>query len=59
MNLGGVTSIVSGSGPTVAFLCADDDDAVELAVGLSSFLSVRAVLRARGPVSGARVLSAS
>ena len=59
MNFGGVTSIVSGSGPTVAFLCADDDDAVELAVGLSSFLSVRAVLRARGPVSGARVLSAS
>ncbi len=59
LNIGGITSIVSGSGPTVAFLCADDDDAVNLAVGLSSFTSVRAVLRAKGPVPGARVLSNS
>ena len=59
MNLGGITSIVSGSGPTVAFLCADDEDAVNLAVGLSSFPSVRSVLRAKGPVPGARVLSNS
>jgi 4-diphosphocytidyl-2-C-methyl-D-erythritol kinase len=52
-------SIVSGSGPTVAFLCADEEDAVNLAVGLSSFTSVRSVLRAKGPVPGARVLSNS
>jgi 4-diphosphocytidyl-2-C-methyl-D-erythritol kinase len=57
--IGGITSIVSGSGPTVAFLCADEDDAVNLAVGLSSFTSVRSVLRAKGPVTGARVLSNS
>jgi 4-diphosphocytidyl-2-C-methyl-D-erythritol kinase len=59
LNLGGVTSIVSGSGPTVAFLCADDKDAVNLAVGLSSLTSVRSVLRAKGPVPGARVVSSS
>ena len=59
LNIGGITAIVSGSGPTVAFLCADDDDAVNLAVGLSSFTSVRSVLRAKGPVPGARVLSNS
>jgi 4-diphosphocytidyl-2-C-methyl-D-erythritol kinase len=59
MNLGGITSIVSGSGPTVAFLCADEEDAVNLTVGLSSFPSVRSVLRAKGPVPGARVLSNS
>ena len=57
--IGGINSIVSGSGPTVAFLCADEDDAVNLAVGLSSFPSVRSVLRAKGPVPGARVLSSS
>lgn len=56
---GGVASIVSGSGPTVAFLCADADDAVDLAVGLSTFPEVRAVHRAHGPVPGARVLSNS
>lgn len=55
--VGGIRSIVSGSGPTVAFLCADEEDAVNLAVGLSSFTSVRSVLRAKGPVPGARVLS--
>jgi 4-diphosphocytidyl-2-C-methyl-D-erythritol kinase len=59
LNIGGITSIVSGSGPTVAFLCADEDDAVNLAVGLSSLHSVRSVLRAKGPVPGARVLSNS
>jgi 4-diphosphocytidyl-2-C-methyl-D-erythritol kinase len=59
LNLGGITSIVSGSGPTVAFLCADEEDAVNLTVGLSSFPSVRSVLRAKGPVPGARVLSNS
>ena len=59
LGLGGITSIVSGSGPTVAFLCADEEDAVNLAVGLSTFSSVRSVLRAKGPVPGARVLSNS
>jgi 4-diphosphocytidyl-2-C-methyl-D-erythritol kinase len=57
LSLGGLTAIVSGSGPTVAFLCADPDDAVNLVVGLSTVPSVRAVLRAKGPVPGARVLS--
>jgi 4-diphosphocytidyl-2-C-methyl-D-erythritol kinase len=57
LGLGGVTAIVSGSGPTVAFLCEDEEDAVNLVVGLSTLPSVRAVVRAKGPVPGARVLS--
>ncbi len=59
LSLGGLAGIVSGSGPTVAFLCADADDAVNLVVGLSSLPSVRTVLRARGPVPGARALNNS
>ncbi|HET7723941.1 MAG TPA: 4-(cytidine 5'-diphospho)-2-C-methyl-D-erythritol kinase [Propionibacteriaceae bacterium] len=59
LGLGGITAIVSGSGPTVAFLCQDEEDAVNLVVGLSTLPSVRAVVRAKGPVPGARVLSNS
>jgi 4-diphosphocytidyl-2-C-methyl-D-erythritol kinase len=58
-DIGGVAALVSGSGPTVAFLCADSEDAIELTVGLSTMRQVRAVHRARGPVPGARVVGAS
>jgi 4-diphosphocytidyl-2-C-methyl-D-erythritol kinase len=58
-DIGGVAALVSGSGPTVAFLCADTEGAIELTVGLSTMRQVRAVHRARGPVPGARVVSAS
>jgi 4-diphosphocytidyl-2-C-methyl-D-erythritol kinase len=49
--------MVSGSGPTIAFLCADTEDAIELTVGLSTMRGVRAVHRAKGPAPGARVVT--
>ncbi|UYN83642.1 MAG: 4-(cytidine 5'-diphospho)-2-C-methyl-D-erythritol kinase [Microcella sp.] len=52
---GALAGIVSGSGPTVAFLAADQDQALELQVALSA--SRLTVLRATGPVHGARVIS--
>lgn len=57
LGFGGINSIVSGSGPTVGFLCEDEEDAENLAFGLASMPSVRSVIRASGPVPGARVLS--
>lgn len=53
---GALGSIVSGSGPTCAFLVADQDAALELAVALSASGLCRAVRRATGPVSGATVV---
>jgi len=51
---GALAGIVSGSGPTVAFLVADRDAALELQVELSAAGLV--ALRATGPVHGARVV---
>ena len=51
---GALAGIVSGSGPTVAFLAADRDSALELQVALSAS-GIRAV-RATGPVHGARIV---
>ena len=51
---GALAGIVSGSGPTVAFLAADLDSAIDLQIALSAS-RVRAV-RATGPVHGARIL---
>lgn len=51
---GALAGIVSGSGPTVAFLAADVDSALELQVALSA--SRLNVVRANGPVHGARVV---
>lgn len=53
---GALGTIVSGSGPTCAFLVADEDAALELAVALSASGLCRAVRRATGPVPGATVL---
>ena len=50
---GALGSIVSGSGPTCAFLVSDEDAALELAVALSASGLCRAVRRATGPVPGA------
>lgn len=52
---GALGSVVSGSGPTVAFLAADLDSALELQVALSA-AQVHAV-RATGPVHGARLVA--
>lgn len=52
---GALAGLISGSGPTVAFLAADQDAALELQVALSA--SRLTVLRATGPVHGARVIA--
>jgi 4-diphosphocytidyl-2-C-methyl-D-erythritol kinase len=51
---GALAGILSGSGPTVAFLVADSDSALELQVALSA--SRLHVVRATGPVHGARLV---
>ncbi len=52
---GALAGVVSGSGPTVAFLVADADAALDLQVALSA-AKLRAV-RATGPVHGARIVN--
>ena len=51
---GALAGIVSGSGPTVAFLAADLDSALELQIALSA--ARLTVVRAIGPVHGARIV---
>jgi 4-diphosphocytidyl-2-C-methyl-D-erythritol kinase len=54
---GALGGIVSGSGPSVAFLVADEDQSLDLAVALTSSGVVGSVIRAQGPVHGARVIA--
>lgn len=56
VDYGALGGIVSGSGPTVAFLVTDDDHAMDLTVALSASGVVSSVVRATGPVSGARII---
>ncbi|AQP45248.1 4-(cytidine 5'-diphospho)-2-C-methyl-D-erythritol kinase [Tessaracoccus flavus] len=56
LEAGALGAIVSGSGPTCAFLAGSDGHAAELAEALGVFSGVRAVRRAHGPVAGAQVL---
>jgi 4-diphosphocytidyl-2-C-methyl-D-erythritol kinase len=53
---GALGSIVSGSGPTVAFLVGDEEQGLDLAVALTSSGVVGSVARAFGPVPGAKVI---
>ncbi len=53
---GAVGALISGSGPTVAFLAANEPAAVDLSVKLSSEGLCRAVKRVSGPVPGARLV---
>ena len=53
---GALGAIVSGSGPTVAFLVADEEAGLDLAVALTSSGVVGSVARAFGPVHGAKIL---
>ena len=55
---GALGAIVSGSGPTCAFLAADADRAKKLAVSLTGAGAGRGVVRVRGPVGGAAVMAA-
>ncbi|HVF19758.1 MAG TPA: 4-(cytidine 5'-diphospho)-2-C-methyl-D-erythritol kinase [Mycobacteriales bacterium] len=56
---GALGGIVSGSGPTCAFLAGDESDAVALAATLSAAGVCRAVRVAHGPVAGPRVVEAA
>ena len=56
---GALGGIVSGSGPSVAFLVADEDHSLDLAVALTSSGVVGSVARAQGPVHGAKVTYAN
>jgi len=53
---GALGGIVSGSGPTCAFLVADAERALDLAVTLSAAGVCRTVRRATGPAPGAKVV---
>jgi 4-diphosphocytidyl-2-C-methyl-D-erythritol kinase len=54
---GALAGIVSGSGPTCAFLCTDADSAVRVAAELSGAGVCRSVRVAHGPVPGARFVT--
>ena len=53
---GALAGLVSGSGPTCAFLARDDEHALDLAVALSAAGVCRVVRTAKAPVAGARVV---
>ena len=53
---GALGAIVSGSGPTCAFLASGEEQALDLAVALTASGTCRTVASAVGPVAGARVV---
>lgn len=59
VDFGALGAIVSGSGPTVAFLTASREAALDLSVSLSAAALCRDIRRARGPVHGAHVVPAA
>jgi 4-diphosphocytidyl-2-C-methyl-D-erythritol kinase len=56
---GALGAVISGSGPTCAFLVRDESSAIDLVVALKASGLVDDVLRTHGPVHGARVISTS
>lgn len=54
---GALAGIVSGSGPTCAFLVRDQEHALDIAVALTATGACRTVKRASGPVHGAHVIA--
>ena len=56
LDYGALGGIVSGSGPTVAFLVKDDEHAMDLTVALSSSGVISSVVRASGAVAGVRII---
>jgi 4-diphosphocytidyl-2-C-methyl-D-erythritol kinase len=55
-DFGALGSLVSGSGPTCAFVTRDEEHALDIAVALTASGVCRSVRRANGPVVGARVV---
>ncbi|WP_328594086.1 4-(cytidine 5'-diphospho)-2-C-methyl-D-erythritol kinase [Actinomadura macrotermitis] len=55
-DLGALGALVSGSGPTCAFLAADEQHAADLAAALAAADVAASVVRAHGPVPGATIL---
>lgn len=55
MQYGALASLVSGSGPTMAFLARSHEHAIDLAVALTASGAATEVHRASGPVPGATV----
>ena len=56
MESGAIGALVSGSGPTVAFLAKSEEASIDLAVALSSTGAVSQLGRAHSPVGGPRVI---
>jgi 4-diphosphocytidyl-2-C-methyl-D-erythritol kinase len=56
MEYGALAGLVSGSGPTVAFLVENSEASIDLAVALTASGVVRDVRRASGPVHGAHLI---
>jgi 4-diphosphocytidyl-2-C-methyl-D-erythritol kinase len=59
IDYGALGAVISGSGPTCAFLVRDESSAIDLVVALKATGLVDDVLRTHGPVHGARVISTS
>jgi 4-diphosphocytidyl-2-C-methyl-D-erythritol kinase len=56
VDAGALAGIVSGSGPTCAFLCTDAEAAIDVATELAGLGVCRTVRLAHGPVPGARIV---
>ena len=56
VDAGSLAGIVSGSGPTCAFLCTDAESAIDVAAQLAGAGVCRTVRVAHGPVPGARLV---
>ncbi len=59
LEYGALGGVVSGSGPTVAFLVTGPEGALDLAVALMASGTATQVLRATGPAHGAHVVPES
>lgn len=57
LDCGALGAMISGSGPTVAFLCRNEEAAVALSATLGTEGVARAVRRVAGPVVGARLIT--
>jgi 4-diphosphocytidyl-2-C-methyl-D-erythritol kinase len=55
-DFGALGAVVSGSGPTCAFIARDEEHSLDLAVALTASGVCRTVRRASGPVAGAKIV---